>query len=226
MTSNKNICVIMAHPDDEVLAFGGTIARFVKEGSKVFILFVSTGVNSRIRDSDNLEKLTRIQTQAKSAAKILGANEPFFGNFPDNKLDSVAFLDIVQYIENFIEKNNPNTILTHYGYDLNIDHQIVAKAVITATRPLPNLPKIKIYSGEILSSSEYTIEKRFQPNTYVNIEDFLGLKLAAMECYKDEIREWPHPRSLKGIKSLAFLRGSEAGMETAEALYLLRDIIY
>ena len=143
MTSSKNISVIVAHPDDEVLAFGGTIARYAKEGYKITVLFATKGITSRkTNSSSNLKKIKAIEDQAKLAANILGASKIFFADFPDNKLDSVVFLDIVQYIEKFIREVKPSTILTHYIYDLNIDHQNIAKAVATATRPLPSLPRI------------------------------------------------------------------------------------
>ena len=167
---NKSIGIIIAHPDDEVLGFGGTILRHIAEGDKVNILFLSTGLASRNNSVDEKDILN-LRAVAKNVSKELGAANTVFENFPDNQMDSVTLLSVIKKVENFIKIYNINIIYTHYIEDLNIDHNIVARAAVTASRPLPSTAIEKIYFGETLSSSEYTIfNKKFQPNTYFDIE--------------------------------------------------------
>ena len=128
-------------------------------------------------------------------------------------------------VEAFIDSSAAEIVYTHYVGDLNIDHSITARAVLTACRPVPGTRVRKIYAGEVLSSSEYALpQDRFRPTSYVGIADYLERKRTALECYTTEVRDWPHPRSIEGIATLARLRGSECGLEAAEAFTLLREV--
>jgi len=152
---NKNILVVAAHPDDEVLGCGGTIVRHVDNGDKVFILFLSDGVTSRINYSDKNDKLMRIKAGI-DASICLGVEAPQFLNLPDNKMDTIPFLNVVQEVEKVISKIKPSVVYTHHAGDLNIDHQITHKAVMTAARPQPDCLIHEIYSFEVLSSTEWS----------------------------------------------------------------------
>jgi len=220
----KSVGIIIAHPDDEVLGFGGIILRHIAEGDNVHILFLSTGLASR--DHNIKEKdLLGLKKVATNVSRVLKVKNTVFENFPDNKMDTVPLLSVVKKVESFISLYNINIIYTHYNNDLNIDHSIVSRAVLTASRPVPSSKVEKVYFGETLSSTEYAIfNKKFQPNTYFDIEKYLKKKLSIIDMYKDELRKWPHPRSKKIIKNLAELRGSEAGLKAAEAFILVRDI--
>jgi LmbE family N-acetylglucosaminyl deacetylase len=221
---NKSIGIIIAHPDDEVLGFGGTILRHIAEGDKVNILFLSTGLASR-NGSTNEKDILKLREVAKNVSKELGTKNIVFEGFPDNKMDSVSLLSVIKKVENFINLYKANIIYTHYINDLNIDHNIVSRAVLTASRPLPSSAIEKVYFGETLSSSEYTVfNKKFQPNTYFDIGKYLDRKLSIINMYKDELREWPHPRSVRAVKNLAEVRGSEVGLKAAEAFILVRDV--
>jgi LmbE family N-acetylglucosaminyl deacetylase len=226
IVSAESIAVIVAHPDDEVLAFGGTMARHAAEGSSVHVLIMATGLASRTPDgSVTNADIERLQVEALAANKLLGAKVVEFADFPDNRMDSVALLDVVKRTEQFLDKFRTTTVYTHHHGDMNIDHGIVARAVLTASRMLPGSRIRRIYAGEVLSSSEYTFpEWRFAPTSYVNIAAFVAQKCKAMEAYAGEIRAWPHPRSVEGIKALASLRGAEAGLEAAEALRVMREV--
>ena len=219
----QNIAVVVAHPDDEVLAFGGSIARHVAIGDTVRILIMASGLAAR--GAADEASLAELRTQANAAAAVLGAEPPEFANFPDNRMDTVALLDVVQRVEDFFEVCPPSLILTHHGGDLNVDHRIVAQAALTAARPLPGRKSVRLYAGEALSSSEYAAPTdRFVPNTYVDIEASLETKKKALACYIGEVRDWPHPRSLSAVEHLAHVRGCEAGLEAAEALCLIRAV--
>lgn len=224
--STKNVAAIVAHPDDEVLAFGGTMCRHVDEGDNVSVLILATGLTSRT-DSGSVPaaELSQLRDEAREANSVLGVTEIEFDDFPDNQMDTVALLDVVKRVQKFIDDKNPEIVYTHNAGDLNVDHTVVARAVLTACRPLPGSITQKIYAGEILSSTEYGMpDARFVPTTYVGIEAYLDRKREALKRYRGELRYWPHPRSIKAVAHLARLRGSESGMDAAEGLCLIREI--
>jgi LmbE family N-acetylglucosaminyl deacetylase len=219
------ILVVSAHPDDEVLGCGGTIRRLTEAGKIVHLLFVCDGVGSRASDSID-EELGRRQTAARNAASILGAQEPRFLAFPDNRLDSVPLLDVVQTIEAVIGELKPETVYTHHTGDLNIDHALVARAVLTACRPLPGTFVRQVYSFEVASSTEWNPapDAAFLANRFVDISKTLDAKLQALDAYRAEMRPFPHPRSREAVTALAQVRGANAGLAAAEAFMVLRQI--
>ncbi|MCB9946860.1 MAG: PIG-L family deacetylase [Rhodospirillaceae bacterium] len=225
---HTNVAVIVAHPDDEVLGFGGTMALHAERGHTVSVLFLATGLASRLRAGETVspEAIAELRADARAAGDLLGVSHIEFADFPDNQMDSVPLLHVVQRIADFVAKTGATLIYTHHMGDLNIDHGITARAVLTACRPLPGAQVTKIYAGEVLSSSEYGVpEDRFRPNTYVDISTKLDAKRDALAKYASELRYWPHPRSIKAIAMLARLRGAEVGVDAAEALVLLRNVI-
>lgn len=222
----KKILVIAAHPDDEVLGCGGTLAKYSKKGSKVKIIFLSDGETSRDIKIKNKKILNR-QNSAIKALKTLGVKNYVFGNFPDNKFDTVPLLEIVKYIEKEIKNFNPSTIFTHHYNDLNVDHQITSNATMTACRPKNNNNVNLILFFEILSSTEWKIsdtKNKFDPNWFEDITFQMNLKLKAIKYYKSELKKNPHSRSLETIKALAVFRGSSSGVKFAESFVLGRKI--
>ncbi len=222
-----NILVIAAHPDDEVLGCGGTIAKLTATDT-VYILVLGEGITSRnLSKKQKINDLAQLRKDALCANNILGVKKVFFQNLPDNKFDTVPLLDIIKIIEQQIHDSNPEVIYTHHPGDLNVDHSVTFKATLTATRPIgKNYPK-KIYSFEILSSTEWGHHNpttMFTPNTYVDVTNFIDRKIQAMNCYSSEIRPYPHPRSLDGIKLHAQQRGLEVGLPYAEAFCLIRNV--
>jgi len=220
---NRSVVVIAAHPDDEMLGCGGSLARHVAQGDSVYPLFLADGVTSRDSAADSSLR----NQSAIRAAQILGINTPRFLDFPDNRLDTVPLLNVVQAIEQIINVLAPEIIYTHYGGDLNIDHCITHKAVMTACRPIPGNSVTSIYGFEVLSSTEWGSPEQnipFVPNHFVSIEDFLKDKLDALDCYSEEMRPFPHARSLESVEYLARLRGSQVGLRAAEAFTVLRQI--
>ena len=222
---NKTILIVAAHPDDEVLGCGGTIARLIKEGFEVYTLILGEGITSRddMRDRKRREEeITELKGEAKEANKILGVKEVFFYDFPDNRFDTVPFLDIVKVIEKVENSINPEIIFTHYEMDLNIDHQITYRAVITATRPLKEETVKEIYSFEIPSSTEWRYPLNFSPDVFFDISTTIDIKIKALEKYKTELKKYPHPRSLEGVKLIAKNWGIKVGLEYAEAFKVVR----
>ncbi len=225
MTSHDSVLVVAAHPDDEVLGCGGTIARHTDSGEIVHILFLADGVGARNEKDYEQKKLDRIKS-ARKAAKMLGAMPPRFLNYPDNQLDSVPLLEIVQNIEKVMNVIRPSIVYTHSSSDLNIDHRITHQAVMTACRPLPEASVKEIYSFETPSSTEWSAEEEmFRPVRFVDINPYTTQKNNALECYHDEMRHFPHPRSLDGIEALSRLRGVTSGLPAAESFQVLRQIL-
>jgi LmbE family N-acetylglucosaminyl deacetylase len=221
----KSVLVIAAHPDDEVLGCGGTIAKLSEEGAKIHVAFMSDGVYSRT-NSQNIE-LDKRRTAAQNACNILGVNTISFDDFPDNRMDTVALLDITKRIELLITQYEPELIFTHHAGDVNVDHRKLNEAVATACRPQAGETVKTILCFEVASSTEWQLPgttSPFSPNWFIDISKTFERKLKALEEYKEELRLWPHPRSLKGVSHLNQWRGATVGVNAAEAFMLGRHI--
>ena len=158
--------------------------------------------------------------------KFLNLPKPDFFNFPDNQMDKVPLLRVIKKIEKKIKSFKPDTILTHFSHCLNVDHRHTYEAVITACRPINNMSVKKILSFEIPSSTDWALfkGKNFQPNYYIDISKYLKSKIGLIKFYKEELRNYPHSRSVTSIKSLASMRGVSCGVKYAEAFYLNRFV--
>lgn len=227
----KNIGVIVAHPDDEIIGVGGTIIKNVKQNNNIKILILSEGVTSRLDRYNTYESKELFKTYGKEtieALEVMGVdkNSVNICKLPNNRLDQVDLLDIVKIIENFIKNNQIDTIYTHFYQDLNIDHEIVSRATVTAARSLPFYSVKELYFFETLSSTEYglAMNRVFIPTLFEDISEVLEIKLKAMGCYISELRKKPHPRNLETIKMNAMLWGNKVGIEAAEAFQVGRII--
>ncbi|EKD71457.1 MAG: hypothetical protein ACD_46C00181G0022 [uncultured bacterium] len=225
----KTVAVIAAHPDDEILGCGATIAKHIKNGDEVHVLILAEGLTSRLpkRDRDVIaEELNLLAVSAKEANDYLGVSSLNLHNFPDNRMDSLELINIVKVIENFISKYKPQVVYTHHCGDVNIDHRLVSQSVVVACRPIPNSVVERILFFEVASSTEWQPQSAFpsfHPNWFVDVTQTLDQKLAALVIYKDEMRSWPHPRSVQALEHLARWRGSTVGVEAAEAFILGRN---
>jgi N-acetylglucosamine malate deacetylase 1 len=228
MKKNKElILVVAAHPDDEVLGCGASIAKWVDAGNEVHVLIMSDGETARdLNRGCNFsnEKVILRSELAYKAGDVLGVKSIKLLNLPDNRMDSIDLLDIVQLVEREVDYLKPDMVVTHHGGDLNIDHQITYKAVVTACRPQPGKSVKKLLSFEVPSSTEWQVCTPFQPNWFEDVHETFERKIEALNIYNIEMREWPHARSLRNIEYLAHYRGSSVGCETAEAFILLRNI--
>ena len=222
----KSIVVFAAHPDDEVLGCGATISKY-RNKYNIYCVFMSDGESARKLPKLILQKKIKArEIAAKKAAKILGIKKVFFAKFPDNGMDKIPILQIIKYIENILQQIKPVKVYTHFSDDLNIDHSITSKAVTTATRPLKKNTVKEILHFEIPSNTEWKFSKKnfFNPNFYEDISKNIKQKLKAIQCYKSEMRKYPHPRSLKGIEVFSKFRGMAAGLKNAEAYIISRKI--
>jgi len=226
----NKILVVAAHPDDEVLGCGGTMARLASEGNCVYTLILGEGVTSRDRKRDLAKReneIVKLKEKAEDANKILGVKKVYTYDFPDNRFDTVSLLDIIKTIEKIKKDIKPDIVFTHHYGDLNIDHQITFKAVMTAFRPIKGESVKEVYSFEIPSSTEWNAPSsltHFMPEYFVDISKTIKLKVRAMKEYKCEIREYPHMRSVESIEIKAKQWGIQVGLETAEAFEVIRLI--
>ncbi|WP_165725368.1 PIG-L family deacetylase [Pseudoalteromonas sp. SA25] len=220
----STVLVVVAHPDDEVLGCGGVIARHTSQGDKVVLCCMTNGVSAR---ENHHEELLKRQLAQKSASIELGLFDVINFNFPDNQLDSVPLLTIVKSIETVMSKYRPTIIYTHFSGDLNIDHSITNRAVLTASRPQKGNTVNEIYSFEVLSSTEWypNSSQIFSPQMVVDITHVYEKKVRALNCYELELRPFPHSRSYECIHALATLRGATHGFKFAEAFMVERILV-
>lgn len=210
------ILILASHPDDEVLGVGGTIAKHVSSGDDVYVCIVTSTYKPVWSDKYRKQKLQ----EQKEVDFFLGIKKRFHLNFPTVKLNTIPHGELNKKITQVVDEINPDIVYTHFEHDVNYDHTLVFQAALVTTRP-PK--KIKLLCYETLSETEWG-SVSFQPNMWVDISGLLDKKINAFEIYKSEVREFPHPRSAKGIEFLAGKRGSEICVDCAEAFMMIRDV--
>jgi LmbE family N-acetylglucosaminyl deacetylase len=220
----QRVLIVVAHPDDETIGAGGTIARFSKLGFSVYAASLTNGVGAR--GWGDFESSLRKKNSMEAAAR-LGFTWVHQGEFPDNSMDSIPFLDVVRELEKIKKIVEPEIVFTHSNTDLNIDHRIVAAAVLTAWRPTPDSMATDIIAMEIPSATDFAPNGffgSFSPNYSIDITDTWQNKLEALLCYQEEIQPSPYSRSIIGIDALSTLRGHQIGVERAETFEIIRKI--
>jgi LmbE family N-acetylglucosaminyl deacetylase len=222
----RALCVA-AHPDDEVLGAGATMARLADAGCEVHALVLGEGIGARftgnVRPEDDV---TALAEELRTAAEIMGV-VPHQLDLPDNRFDSLDTLDVVHAVETVKREVRPDLVFTHHSGDMNVDHRVTANAVLTAFRPVPGELPVTLLGFETLSSTEWNAPVNgapFVPNWFEDASAGLERKVDAMAAYTSELREWPHPRSLEGIRVAARRWGMTVGMEAAEPFMLLRHV--
>lgn len=219
----SRLLVVAAHPDDEVLGPGATLARRVAEGDEVHAVVLSEGASSRY-DTVMIDVL---QDSAQRAAKTLGLTSVRVHSFPDQRLDVVPLVVLTHFVEEIVTELRPTEVYTHFPGDVNSDHGRTAQAVWTACRPyvVPWLRRFAVY--ETPSSTEWAwplSSASFAPGLYVDVSTTIEAKLAAMSCYESELRPYPHPRSLRALRERSAYWGSRIGVAAAEPFQVLREV--
>lgn len=234
ITTARDVVVVAAHPDDEVIGCGGTIARLASQGAAVHIVLLADGVESRHQagsliasDPDVRAELDRRRDAARRAGQALGAANVEFADYPDNRMDTVPLLDVAQTIEAALRRYRPDTVLTHHSGDVNVDHRRVHDAVVVACRPQPGHFVRTLLFFEVASSTEWQppgSAPAFNPNYFVDVSRHLDSRRRALQEYAAEMRPWPHPRSHEALEYLSKWRGATAGVDAAEAFIVGRHI--
>ena len=217
------VLVVAAHMDDEALGCGGTIARHAADGDAVHVVFMTD--SSTTQYAGDATKLRRKYDEAARVAEILGIEELHFLDFPDMKLDTVPIAELAGAVAGVARQIQPTVVYTHHPGDRNKDHPLAYEATMVAARPQPGNSIKRVLAYEVLSSTEWgELHVPFVPNHFVDISGHVDAKVAAMQCYSDELRDPPHPRSLEAIRVRARDRGMSVGLEAAEAFRVLLDI--
>jgi N-acetylglucosamine malate deacetylase 1 len=218
---NKDILVVAAHPDDEVIGVGGTIAAHSARGDRVFVAILTDGAS--VQFPDQPDKISLKKKQAREVAKLLGAREVFFGGFPDQRLDATPILEVNRFVEQVVSEIKAQIIYTNHFADLNRDHRVAQEATAVAVRPfsLPSFEKLLCYPVDPLSLAGHATP---QPNVYSDISQTLELKLEAMRIYETEVRAYPHPRSLEALRYAALRNGTMVGLEAAEVFHCVLEV--
>jgi LmbE family N-acetylglucosaminyl deacetylase len=223
---SKRILVIAAHPDDEVLGVGGTMAGHVQRGDQVSVLIITDGVTSR----HNVTEPQKVA--ARKACDTLGVQDVRFVNLPDQRLDDMPLLELIKPIANQVKELRPQVVYTHHRGDANQDHRAIFAATLVAVRPFGDNPVEQVLCYEVASSTEWGPsfpEWAFLPNVFVDISATLETKVEAFKAYREtfesELRPFPHPRSPEVVRINAQHRGVSVGMQAAEAFILVRKLV-
>lgn len=231
MNNKERVLVVAAHPDDEVLGCGGTIARYRDSGAAVRVLFLAEGVTARFEQHQfNDPKVVawsrrRNENALKALARLgMAADDVFLGSRPCCRLDQVALIDLTKEIERHIRDFRPTRIFSHATDDPNVDHGLAHRALLPAIRPLTGNYLKAAFAFEVLSSTEWNPLKPFAPTNFIDISQTIDRKVRAMADYDDEMLPSPHPRSPESLLALARYRGVQAGLAFAEGFALIRGI--
>lgn len=213
------VLVFAPHNDDEIIGCGGTIALLVESGNEVTVCEVTSGKNR--------DRVELIRAEARKAHSIVGVMQTIFMDLPAVDLNSVSQIELTKKFSDVVNKVKPEIVFLPHKGDMHLDHRIVSDSVMVAVRPI-QAPFVKrIFAYETLSETEWNIpsqENTFNANYWFDISETLCEKLEAMKCYQTQLKEFPHPRSIEAIESLAKLRGSTIGASAAEAFMLIRGI--
>ncbi len=225
MSQRKRVLIVAAHPDDEILGCGATIVRLIASGYEAHVLILGEGVTSRDKQRDPQKRkkgLDELKQHVHRANKIIGVKDVILANLPDNRFDALALLDVVKIVEKVKKDKKPDVIFTHFQNDLNIDHGVTHRAVMTATRPMWTETVKEIYSFEVASSTEWNYPLTFSPDIFYDVSKTLEVKLQALKEYKVEMKDPRHPRSIEGVTLQAQLWGLKTGVRYAEAFKTVR----
>ncbi|WDZ87872.1 PIG-L deacetylase family protein [Micromonospora cathayae] len=220
---NRRVLVFAAHPDDEILGMGGTIARHTDAGDAVRICCVTDGSSTQY--AGNLEILRQKQGEARKAAETLGVSDYVHLDLPDMRLDTLPHVDVNRVVERQIAEFQPDTVYCVQA-DVNLDHQAVFRSVAVATRPVPRQVVRRVLTYAPTSSTEWTPAPQtwWQPNWFVDITGTLDRKLEAFRHYRSEWRDWPHPRNDRALRVHAEHWGTVVGYDAAEPFVLIRNV--
>ncbi len=217
------VLVFAAHPDDEVLGMGGTIAVHAERGDTVRIVCVTDGSSTQY--PGDAAKRAQKEDEARRAAAELGVGDYVHLDLPDMRLDTLAHVEVNRVVEEHVREYEPTVVYTPHP-DVNYDHRALFDSVTVATRPVPGQSVRRLLTYAPTSSTEWTpaAVNWFVPNWYVDVSTTFERKLAAFAHYETEQRPYPHPRSDRAIRAAAELHGATCGCEYAEPFVLVRSL--
>jgi LmbE family N-acetylglucosaminyl deacetylase len=216
--ANRSIVVIAAHPDDELLGCGGTVALHVRAGDRVTLVLACEGESLRY-GADGVGQKAHIDC----AAEKLGVRDIRHLGFADQRLDTITLTDLIAPLERVLRETRPSIVYVQYGGDVNRDHQLLFQAALVATRPTEEYIAA-VYAFDTASSTEWAYPRSFVPDTWIDIGATLDVKLDAMSCYTSELRDYPHPRSIEALRHKARAWGNQTCLDAAEVFMTVRAV--
>ena len=205
MSTLKKILVVAPHADDEVLGVGGTVSKFLDQGHEVHLIVCS----KRENDLPEYTEATELYTSV------------CYMGFADESLKTVQQY-ILKNVERVYNQIKPNIVFIPNKDDFNLDHKAIHEVCEIVVRRYQDNPPEMVLMYEVPSSTTQSFNNNFKCNYYVKLsKKNLIAKLALFNKYKNEIREFPNPRSNKGIEIYAAFRGMECGEDLAEGFNLL-----
>jgi LmbE family N-acetylglucosaminyl deacetylase len=216
--SRGGVLVIAAHPDDEVLGCGGCLALHARAGDPVTIVIACEGESLRY-GLGGVGQASHI----RQAAEVLGVQDVRPLGFRDQALDTLRLTELIAALEAVVREVSPRVVYCQYGGDVNRDHQILFKAALVATRPTEQYIDA-VYAFDTASSTDWAYPRTFVPDTWVDVSSTLEVKLRAMACYTSELRDYPHPRSLRALEHRARAFGNQVCLEATEVFMTVRRI--
>ncbi len=215
----RKVLVIAAHPDDELLGCGGTLALHVEKGDSVTVVIMCEGESLRYKDGE----VDQTGDIAKAAA-IMGIRDVRALGFPDQRLDTLSLVELITPLEAVVREIQPSIVYCQYGGDINRDHYLLFEATLVATRPVESCIQA-VYAFDTASSTDWAYPRTFIPDTWVDISTSLERKLAALACYRSEMRDFPHPRSIESLRNRASHHGSHVCVRAAEPFMTVRRVL-
>ena len=219
----SRILVCAAHPDDEVLGMGGTIALHALRGDDVRVVCVTDGSSTQY--PDDTERRAQKNREAQAAAAALGVSDYVHLDLPDMRLDTVPHVEVNRIVEEHVVGFEPEVVYTAHP-DVNHDHRALFDSVAVATRPTPGQVVRRVLTYAPTSSTEWTpaATNWFVPNWFVDVTETFARKLEAFACFETEARQYPHPRSPRALEAHAQFFGATVGCEYAEPFVLVRSL--
>jgi len=216
------VLVIAPHADDEVIGAGGTIAKHVAHGDEAYLCVVTQPYSPPWSE----QHLAAARPQVRAVQQVLNLRDVFFCGFPSVKLNTVPQIELAWALQRVLDEVRPEVVYTSSPSDINEDHRIVYDRTLVAARPLPGSALRRLLAYEIATTARFGLPAGcapFVPNVFVDIAAFLDKKLEAMACYRTQLRDWPHPRSLQALRLQAEERGVSVGLQAAECFCLIRE---
>jgi len=208
------ILVCVAHPDDEAIGVGGTIAKYTKKGRDVVSIIFSLGEGSNpLLDPEYLTKTRR--SESKKVGKKLGVKDVVFMGLGDvGFLKDIAHPEVKEQFKGYLRKFNPDFLFTHCIDDPHPHHRALANLVKESIKDLKL--KTRIYTFTV--TNPLRIVHRERPRLYVDVSDTFETKLKALDMFKSQKEYMFYFKPM--LRLLSWYYGFKSGYKYAEVFHL------
>lgn len=223
------VLVVAPHADDETLGLGGTIAKHARRGDHVVVAVMTGHGEERPHPLWPRSNWDRVRSELRRACAILGVDEIVFEEIPAIEVASQPLWKLNKITGSMVERVRPECLYVPFPFDLHKDHREIFHSFSVHWRPyLPLGHHIReVYAYEVPSETHLNIpyvEQGFLPNRWVDISEEIDTKMEALACFESQLQRHPAARSLEAVRALAVWRGSQIGVEAAEAFVIVRQL--